>query len=342
MEKYSILSAVSSGTFQERLCQLYMKAGDFLDLERLENRTLKHCKVFLSDARNQYPQLLESQLWKDVLSGVPCSVVEQQPLNCSKISLLIKTSDHEPDFSLMPIRLREIECKGVDTYGQTVMLFEKYINKIKEQGLNIADHCVRTWLYVNDIDHNYADVVRARNDVFSRNGLTADTHFIASTGIGGATWVAGATVAMDFLTCPTATDSSQKHLRALDLLNDTIEYGVAFERGTRVSCSNSQYFLISGTASIDKYGEVIYPNNVRKQTGRLLENIGALLADGGATMNDIRCFTIYLRDLSDYNDVDKFMSQVFPYTPRIILQAKVCRPSWLVEMECVAIKQINN
>lgn len=342
MEKYSILSAVSSGTFQERLCQLYMKVGDFLDLERLENRTLKHSKIFLSDARNQYPQLLESQLWKDFLGCVPCSVVEQQPLNGSKISLLFKMSDHEPDFQLLPIRLREMECKGVDTYRQTVMLFEKYIAKMKEQGLNMADHCVRTWLYVSDIDRNYADVVRARNDVFSRNGLTTDTHFIASTGIGGATWAAGAAVAMDFLTCPKATSANQKYLRALDHLNDTIEYGVAFERGTRLDLGGRQYFLISGTASIDKYGEVIYPNNVRKQTGRLLENIGALLADGGATMNDIRCFTIYLRDLSDYNEVDKFMSQVFPYTPRIILQAKVCRPSWLVEMECVAIKQIND
>lgn len=340
MEKYSILSAAASGRFYERLCQLYMKVGDYLDLERLENRTLKHCKIFLSDARNQYPQLLDSSLWKEFLSAVPCSIVEQQPLNGSKIALLVKTSDHEPDFQLTPLRLREMECKDKDTYQQTVMLFERYIAKMREMGLDIAEHCVRTWLYVNDIDRNYADVVRARNDVFAKNGLSTETHFIASTGIGGATWVAGANVAMDFLTCPTATAASLKYLRALDHLNDTIEYGVAFERGTRVSCGNKQYFLISGTASIDKYGEVVYPNDVRKQTGRLLENIGALLADGGATMNDIRCFTIYLRDLSDYQEVDKFMSQVFPYTPRIILQAKVCRPSWLVEMECVAIKTL--
>jgi len=266
--------------------------------------------------------------------------VEQQPLNGSKIALLLKTSDHDADFQLLPLRLREMECKGRDTYAQTVMLFERYIERLRQQGLDIATHCVRTWLYVNDIDRNYADVVRARNDVFSKNGLTTDTHFIASTGIGGATWVAGANVAMDFLTCPTAAQADQKYLRALDHLNDTMEYGVAFERGTRINFGNRQCFLISGTASIDKYGEVVYPNDVRKQTGRLLENIGALLADGGATMNDIRFFTIYLRDLSDYHEVDKFMSQVFPYTPRIILQAKVCRPSWLVEMECVAMKTL--
>lgn len=338
MEKYSILSAARSGTFQERLCQLYMKVGDFIDIERLESRTMKYCKVFLSDVHNQYPQLLDSQLWQEFLSAVPCSIIEQQPLNGSKIAILIKTSDHEPDLQLLPLRLREMECKGNDAYQQTVMLFERYIAKVRQQGLNIADHCVRTWLYVNDIDRNYADVVRARNDVFVKNGLTAETHFITSTGIDGATWVKGATVAMDCLTCPKATASTLKYLHASDHLDDAIEYGVTFERGVRIDCAEKQYFLISGTASIDKYGEIVYPNNIRKQTGRLLENIGALLANGGATMNDIRCFTVYLRDLSDYAEVEKFMSQVFPYTPRIILQARACRPSELVEMECVAIK----
>lgn len=340
MEKYSILSAVRSGTFAERLCHLYMKTGDFLDIERLEGRGLKHCKVLLSDAKNQYPQLLESQLWREYLSHVPCSVVEQQPLNGSKISILAKTSDHEPDFQFLPIRLRSMECHGLDAYAQTVLLFEKYIAAIGEQGLDIAKHCVRTWIYVDDIDRNYDDVVRARNDVFARCGLTAETHFLASTGIGGDTWVNDATVAMDFLTCPTASVCNLRYLSAPEHLNDTIEYGVAFERGTRVTCGSRQYFLISGTASIDKYGEVLYLNDVRKQTGRLLENIGALLADGGATMNDIRCFTIYLRDLSDFHEVDRFMSQVFPYTPRIIVQARVCRPEWLIEMECVAIKTV--
>lgn len=338
MEKYNILSAPLGGLFVERLCHLYMKMGDYLDFEKLEGRTFKYCKVFLSDSKNQYPELLDSQLWKDYLSKVPCSVVEQQPLNGSKISILVKTSDHEPDFQAMSIRLRSMECKGRGAYEQTVLLFEKYMAALKEEGLDIATHCVRTWIFVNDIDRNYADVVRARNDVFARCGLTTDTHFIASTGIGGDTWVNNAIVAMDFLTCKAARPTNVLYLRAPEHLNDTIEYGVAFERGTRISLGQRQYFLISGTASIDKYGEVLYKGDVRKQTGRLLENIGALLSDGGATMNDIRCFTIYLRDLSDFHVVDKFMSTVFPYTPRIILQARVCRPEWLIEMECVAIK----
>ena len=83
---------------------------------------------------------------------------------------------------------------------------------------------------------------------------------------------------------------------------------------------------------------MVYLGDIKKQTGRLLENIGALLADGGATMNDIKYFIIYLRDFSDYDTVSRMMSQIYPDIPRAIVHAPVCRPQWLVEMECVAEK----
>ncbi len=98
-------------------------------------------------------------------------------------------------------------------------------------------------------------------------------------------------------------------------------------------------FFISGTASIDKHGAVVYEGDVVRQTGRLLENIGALLKDGDATMNDIQYFIIYLRDISDYQTVEHLMQQFYPQIPHIIVEAKVCRPGWLIEMECIAEKE---
>ena len=41
------------------------------------------------------------------------------------------------------------------------------------------------------------------------------------------------------------------YLKALDHLNPTHEYGVAFERGTRVSLPGKYQYFISGTASIN-------------------------------------------------------------------------------------------
>lgn len=197
---------------------------------------------------------------------------------------------------------------------------------------------MRTWIYVADIDVNYDGVVRARNDVFRRYGLTADTHYVASTGIGGYSQTRHATVAIDFLSLPDVKPGQMKYLQALDHLNPTHEYGVAFERGTRLTLPNREIYYISGTASIDKQGQVLYPGDVERQTARLLDNIRALLADGGARMSDIRHFTVYLRDFADRETVGRYLDNHHPGIPYILLHAKVCRPQWLVEMECIAEK----
>ncbi len=338
MDKYTILAPKSRGVFAERLAELYLRVGDYIDQEQLEGRRLQYCKIFLSDAQNQYQQLVESELFQELISPAFSSVVEQAPLDNSKITLLLKTTDEADRYQFQSIRLTEEETRGNNSYLQTMMLFEKYLRWMDEQGLRLDTHCVRTWIYVADIDVNYQGVVKARNDVFRRYGLTIDTHFIASTGIGGFSQTRSASVAMDFLTYPDIQESDKTYLKALDHLNPTHEYGVAFERGTRLTLDDKQIFYISGTASIDKHGHVIYMGDIRRQTARLLENIGALLKDGGATMNDIQYFIIYLRDGSDSEVVNEFMQRAFPDIPRVLVHAKVCRPEWLVEMECIADK----
>ena len=350
MDKYIILSPEAKGSFNDRLNFLYLKLGNFLDAEKLENRTLQYCKVFLSDSQNQIKELEESLLYQEFLKGTNLTIVEQTPLNGSKVSLLIKTTDDTTPILFHSLRLTEEEAMGKDSYEQTHFLFNKYLQTIEGTDMTMERNLVRTWIYVTDIDVNYQGVVEARNDIFDKEGLTADTHYIASTGIGGATPVRHAAVAIDFLTVPNIKEEDKKYLQALEHLNPTHEYGVAFERGTRLTLPThtlhpegsqqfKQQYFISGTASIDKHGDVVYEGDIVRQTGRLLENIGALLKDGDATMNDIQYFIIYLRDISDYHTVDRLMQQFYPQIPRIIVEAKVCRPGWLIEMECIAEKE---
>ena len=350
MDKYIILSPEAKGSFNDRLNFLYLKLGNFLDAEKLENRTLQYCKVFLSDSQNQIKEFEESLLYQEFLKGTNLTIVEQTPLNGSKASLLIKTTDDTTPILFHSLRLTEEEAKGKNSYEQTRLLFNKYLKTIEGTDMTMERNLVRTWIYVTNIDVNYQGVVEARNDIFDKEGLTADTHYIASTGIGGATPVRHAAVAIDFLTVPNIKEEDKKYLQALEHLNPTHEYGVAFERGTRLTLPThtlhpegsqqfKQQYFISGTASINKHGDVVYEGDIVRQTGRLLENIGALLKDGDATMNDIRYFIIYLRDITDYHTVEILMNQFYPQIPHIIVEAKVCRPGWLIEMECIAEKQ---
>jgi len=205
---------------------------------------------------------------------------------------------------------------------------------VRALGLELKTHCVRTWIYVRDIDSNYAGLVKARNDVFAGEGLSHNTHYIASTGIGGATEGRNAVVAIDFLTMPDICEADKTYLKALSHLSPTHDYGVAFERGVRLS---DGHVLISGTASIDDKGQVLHEGDVLAQADRLLENIAELLREGGSGLERVPYFVIYLRDISDYPVIEAYMQERFPAVPRIILEARVCRPAWLIEMECETV-----
>ncbi len=338
MDQYKIICDNGRGLYEERLVELYDSVKSYLEAEQRENRRLSYTKVFLSDISNQEEQLRQSPLMTELIGRSACTIIQQSPIGGAKIGLLLKTSDEPDGFTLHSLRLTDDEVMNFGSYMQTVMLFDKYIALLEAEGLNLKEHCVRTWLYVRDIDTNYDGVVKARNDIFRQHGLTVDTHFIASTGIGGRAMGKNVCVAIDFLTARDIRPEDKLYLKALDHLNPTHEYGVAFERGVRVALPTKYEYFISGTASINHRGEVINVGNVTKQTERLLENIGALLADGGATMDDVKYFIVYLRDLADVQAVDDYMAKAYPDVPRIITHANVCRPAWLVEMECIAVR----
>lgn len=331
MNKFEILRPSSWKSFPDALSSLMARMGSYFAMEAVEGRKPVFVRFFLSDAQNQAQALFKALEAASLLQGRAVSVVEQPPLDGCRVAALVQTSSEAPAFLFHSLRLREDEASGLDSYAQSRLLFDKYREIIRPLGLDLKAHCVRTWLYVRDIDTHYAGLVKARNEVFSEEGLRHDTHYIASTGIGGATEGCHSVVAMDFLTCPGIREEDKTYLKAYSHLCPTHDYGVAFERGVRLS---DGHIFISGTASIDHLGRVMHQGDVIAQTGRLLENISELLQEGGASLEQVPYFVVYLRDISDYRMVDEYMQARFPSVPRIILEARVCRPSWLIEMEC--------
>lgn len=323
MNQFQIIRPAAGDSFSDALSSI---------LAQMEGMDPVFVRFFLSDAQNQADALRAAlnARFKDVA----VSIVEQPPLDGSRISALVLTSARKSAFLFHSLRLTEDEAKGLDAYAQSRLLFDKYLRIIRPLGLELKTHCVRTWIYVRDIDANYAGLVKARNDVFAEEGLSHQTHYIASTGIGGATERQHAVVAIDFLTRPDIEEGDKTYLKALSHLSPTHDYGVAFERGVRLS---DGHIYISGTASIDHQGKVLHQGDVVAQANRLLENISVLLQEGGSSLEKVPYFIVYLRDISDYALVDTYMQKRFPHVPRILLEARVCRPSWLIEMECEVV-----
>ena len=199
-------------------------------------------------------------------------------------------------------------------------------------------NCIRTWLFVQDVDANYHGVVTARNDVFATQGLTKDTHFIASTGIGGGHASPRELVKMDAYAASGLKQGQINFLYAPTHLNPTYEYGVSFERGVYVDYGERRQVFISGTASIDNKGNIMHAGDIRRQTHRMWENVETLLAEADFTFNDVGQMIVYLRDPADYAVVRNLFEERFPNTPHVILLAPVCRQGWLIEMECMGVK----
>ncbi|MBR6265313.1 MAG: hypothetical protein IKR66_01815, partial [Bacteroidales bacterium] len=100
--------------------------------------------------------------------------------------------------------------------------------------------------------------------------------------------------------------------------------------------------FVSGTASIDNKGNVVHVGDIRNQTLRMWENVGKLLEEKEHTMDDIAQMIVYLRDVADYSLVKSMYDERFPETPKVIVLAPVCRPAWLIEMECISLKEYSN
>jgi enamine deaminase RidA (YjgF/YER057c/UK114 family) len=129
------------------------------------------------------------------------------------------------------------------------------------------------------------------------------------------------------------------YLYAPSHLNPTYEYGVTFERGTVVEYGDRAHALISGTASINNKGEVVHVGDIDGQTRRMIENVKVLLDEGGFAETDVAQIIVYIRDLCDFERVKQLINEHYANVPQIFTLAPVCRPEWLVEMECIAIKK---
>lgn len=238
------------------------------------------------------------------------------------------------DSGLEHIWSSSILSAGGDSLTQTASILERFEDSLESEGLDISSDCVRTWFFCHDIDHNYSGLVKARRQNFALHGMTPETHYIASTGINGTPVADGSIVQMDAYSI--RGKYPFRFLYAPTHLNPTYEYGVTFERGVRIDYSGRGHCLISGTASIDNKGEVLHAGDVAEQTVRMWENVEALLQEGGMAWGDIRMALVYLRNPSDHAIVAPMFSERLSGVPCVILEAPVCRPDWLIEMECIA------
>ncbi|HEX3028385.1 MAG TPA: Rid family hydrolase [Clostridia bacterium] len=338
--------------FSEIVNSIFEKFNILCEENDLDKQCLIYAKIFLSDISNQ-ADLVNEYIRKNY-NHTFFILVGQAPASGAKISFEAYFCKPVNNFEIKQhVKQNSVSVKHgdyvttwgnivpnsyEDSYEQTGKLFGDLSSEVKELGGNIKDNVLRTWFYIRDIDNNYPGMVKSRREWFEKENMTKDTHFITSTGIEGCSALASNLVQLNYISTLGVKKEQKEFLAAPEYMNPTYEYGVAFERGVKVTYGDRTHYYISGTASIDNKGNILFPNDVVKQIERVFTNIEALLVGYKASISDLKIILVYLRDYSDYQVISNYLKNRFQDSiPYIILKAPICRPGWLIEIEGIAV-----
>jgi len=130
------------------------------------------------------------------------------------------------------------------------------------------------------------------------------------------------------------------------VLNEAYDYAKpsSFSRGVRVELPGASMLFLSGTASVDEAGRTVHEGDFEGQCLRTFRNLTALLVAEGASWHDVVRTTCYLRDIDrDYAAFNTMRTAfltaigVDPLPASTGIEAGLCRPDLLIEIEAVAI-----
>jgi len=354
------VNAKKGTSFRDSLKSLYSNYAFALRKCGLSLDTQVFSRYYLSDISNQETELGKSPIFKCSRSGA-YSVIQQCPLEAGALTLFTyHIKNKRSRLKKEIIKFDEghwrncVKVKGenysllwtgnfsgyglLDSYEQTNEIFSVFNTLVNDNGMTLFNNTIRTWIYVRDIDNNYQGMAESRKTYFEQQGLVKETRYIASTGIEAKLKETGSLVSLDSLSISNLKKEQIIRMEAPDNLCPTYDYGITFERGTMVEFGERAHLYISGTASIDKNGNVLFPFEIKKQTKRALDNISALLKRYGATLDDLAYLVVYIRNITEAGKVKDVLRRfVRKGIPVIMVEGAVCRPSWLVEIEGLGI-----
>ena len=183
---------------------------------------------------------------------------------------------------------------GLDFTAQMEQVFDLAESVLEQEKLKFRD-VVRTWIYVDEMERDYAALNKVRTAFFERQGVK---RLPASTGIQGGVFPGDRGGGLDLYALRTERPVEIELMHA-PTLNEAWSYGSSFSRGLTVAREDRIVAYVSGTASIDETGEVVHVGDIEGQVNRMLLNVEQLLQGSGAALGDIVRATTYLKDAAD-------------------------------------------
>lgn len=119
----------------------------------------------------------------------------------------------------------------------------------------------------------------------------------------------------------------------------------AFSRGMKVELDSMKLLFISGTASVNAQGKTAHAGDFHAQVMHTYKNIVSLLERENADLKNIVKFTVFLKNMDDYDKFNKARDEFFEksgllreeFPASTCVEARLCRDELLVEIEAIAI-----
>lgn len=98
--------------------------------------------------------------------------------------------------------------------------------------------------------------------------------------------------------------------------------------------------FLSGQIPLDPATMELVPGDVKAQTRQVFDNLAAVAAAAGASLNDLVKVTVYLADLNDFATVNEVMIERFsePFPARAALGVSALPRGARVEVEGILVK----
>lgn len=98
------------------------------------------------------------------------------------------------------------------------------------------------------------------------------------------------------------------------------------------------FLFASGQVSLDPRSNDFLSGDIRQQTGRVLENIKAILEAGGVNLHHVVKTTVFLKDMNDFAAMNEVYGKYFTSAPPARSTVQVARlpKDALVEIEVIA------
>ncbi len=105
--------------------------------------------------------------------------------------------------------------------------------------------------------------------------------------------------------------------------------------------ASGQMIFVAGQIAIDpRLGDVLYKDDVTKQTEQVMANLEAILTAAGATFENVVKTGVFLKDMNDFAAMNAIYAKYFPSESapaRACVEVSRLPKDVLVEIECIAV-----